>query len=320
VKRLTLALFAFALAASAQVSGTIVNGATARPQPNQKVSLFKFGQGGMVPVDSVQTDAQGAFSFAQAPAGGGPTMVRAEMDGINYNKIIPPGTPSIGFNLIVYPASKSPGDAKVSKHMLLFQPGSDAMVVNETLLVDNPGKTAWVDPKAGTVRFYLAPGAKDLDAKATAPDGMPVPAPESEVGGNVHALKFEIKPGQTRFDLSYTVPYKPGDAFEGKIATKDENTYLIVPDGVTMQAEHTNDLGTEPRTKAHIYGLDGNSYKIVLTGAVAAASDSSAEQANNGPRIEEILPRILNNSVTILILIFAILGLAFAILYRKEAR
>ena len=110
----------------------------------------------------------------------------------NTTKILPPGTPSTGFNLdcSIRP-SKSAGEVAVSKHMLLFQPGSDAMVVNETILVDNAGKSTWVDPKAGTVRFYLPTGAKDLDAKATAPDGMPVPAPDEEVSANTHSLKFE---------------------------------------------------------------------------------------------------------------------------------
>jgi hypothetical protein len=175
------------------------------------------------------------------------------------------------------------------------------------------------------VRFFLPKDAKDLDVKANAPDGMPVPAPNAEVSGNTYAIKFEIKPGQTRFDLSYSVRYKTGETYTGKIPTKDDNTYLIVPDGVAMKAEHINDLGTEPRTQAHIYGLDGNAYSIVLTGAAAGRpapvdSSAAADAQNNGPRIEEILPRILTKSTTILICVFAILGLGFAILYRKEAR
>ena len=49
--------------------------------------------------------------------------------------------------------------------------------------------------------------------------------------------------------------------------SKDENTYLIVPNGVTMKGEGLNDLGTEPRTQAHIFGLTGAAYKVQLTGS-----------------------------------------------------
>ena len=262
----TLLLLVLATAAHAEVSGVILNGATGKPQPSQKVTLYKFGQGGMEPVTSVDTDAAGKFTINQETGRQGPSMIRAEMDSVTYNMIIPPGQPSTGLALTIYPASAKQGAAKVSKHMLLFQPGDGQMVVNETILVDNDGKSTWVNPKDGTIHFYLPTGAKDLDVKASAPDGMPVPAPNDQVLPNVYAVKFEIKPGETRFDLSYSAPYKSGEAYTGKIVTRDDNTYLIVPDGVTMQADHVNDLGQEPRTKAHIYGLDGNSYSIVLTG------------------------------------------------------
>jgi hypothetical protein len=33
--------------------------------------------------------------------------------------------------------------------------------------------------------------------------------------------KFEIKPGETRFDLSYAVPYTEGAAYAGKVSTLD---------------------------------------------------------------------------------------------------
>jgi hypothetical protein len=321
-----LLLLLLTAAAHAEVSGVVLNGATGKPQSNQKVTLYKFGQGGMEPVTSVDTAADGKFTINQETGRQGPSMIRAEMDGVTYNMIIPPGQPSTGLALTIYPASAKPGAAKVTKHMLLFQPGGDQMVVNETILVDNSGKSTWVNPKDGTIHFYLPTGAKDLDVKASAPDGMPVPAPNDQVLPNVYAIKFEIKPGETRFDLSYSAPYKPGESYSGKIVTRDDNTYLIVPDGVTMQGDHLNDLSVEPRTKAHIFGLDGNAYSIVLTGtptnppAAAEGGPAAAQPEGAGPKIEEILPRILTQTPAIIGCVLAILALGFAILYRKEAR
>lgn len=269
-----VSLFA-AVVASAAVTGTVRNGTTGQPQPGAEVTLYKFGQGGMEPVANVKTDAQGNFSFNQDAGGQGPSIVRVERDGVTYNHLMPPGTPTTGFTVTVYDASKEPGAAKVSKHMLLFQPGNGQMVVNETFIVENSGKTTWFNPAAGTVQFYLPKGANgNVDVKGTSPDGsgMAVPVPTDKAGRpDVYATKFEIKPGETRFDLNYTVPYTEGQPYEGKIPGKDDNTYLISPNGVTLTGDHLKDLGTEPRTQAHIYGLLADSYKVQLTGTEAAA-------------------------------------------------
>ncbi|HEV2447605.1 MAG TPA: carboxypeptidase-like regulatory domain-containing protein [Candidatus Sulfopaludibacter sp.] len=311
----------FSVTAFAAVSGTVTNGTTGKPQANTTVTLYKFGQGGMEPADSVKTDAQGSFTFTKDPQTPGPKMVRIEIDGVTYNKMMPPGTPTTGLTIDVYNASKEPGAAKVSKHMLLFEPAGDQMTVNETLLVSNSGKTTWADPQSGTIRFFMPEGAANLDAKGTAPDGMPVPIPTDKTGkANIYAAKFECKPGETRFDLTYTVPYKTGAAYEGKIASDDENSYLIAPNGVTLQGDGLKDLGTEPRTQAHIYGLADKSYKITLTGAEAAApSDASADQPDSsGPQIEEIMPRVYGQKWAILGLALGILALGFVLLYRSQ--
>ena len=60
-------------------------------------------------------------------------------------------------------------------------------------------------------------------------------------------MDFAVKPGETRFDLNYTVPYTEGASYQGKIVTKDENTYLIAPNGVTLKGDELNDLGHEPQ-------------------------------------------------------------------------
>ena len=205
-------------------------------------------------------------------------MIRATVDGVTYNHMLPPGSPATDLTLEVYNSSRQPGAAKVGKHMILFEPGGGQMVVNETYLCSNDGKTTWNDPDHGTVRFYLpaAAGGK-VAVNATAPGGLPIGAPVDKTSTpDVYAVDFPVKPGETRVDLSYTVPYTEGAAYAGKIVTKDDNTYLIAPNGVTLQGENLNDLGQEPRTQAHIYGLTGAAYKVELTGAAAAAPDAKA--------------------------------------------
>jgi len=199
--------------------------------------------------------------------------------------------------------------------------------VNETFLVENSGKATWVDPVNGTLRFYLPAAAQGkVEAAGAAPDGMPVPVPTGKTEApQVYAAKFEIKPGETRFDLNYTVPYTAGTAYAGKIPTQDENTYLVAPTGVTMEGAGLQDLGEEPKTHAHIFGLAATAYRIKLSGAAeasAAAADSSAdaEQSDSGSsRIEVIPPRVNAKAGLIVGLALAILGLGFVLLYRAQA-
>src|ERR1700756_5623501 len=92
--------------------------------------------------------------------------------------MLPPGTPPSALTIGVYNASKQQGDAKVSKHMLLFEPASNGqMTINESFILINGGKTAWNDSDNGTLHFF-APKVQDrIQATATAPGGAPIGAP-----------------------------------------------------------------------------------------------------------------------------------------------
>ena len=325
VARLLLVPLFVSLPVLANTSGTVNNLTTGKPAAGVTVTFYRFGQGGMEPVASAKTDANGNFAIDQEPGMQGPSMLRVDVDGVTYNHIMPAGSRAKEVLIDVYNASKQqPAGVKVSKHMILFQPGNGQMVVNETLLVENSGKATWADPANGTLRFYLPAAANgQVDVKGSAPDGMPVPVPTDKTPkADVYTAKFEIKPGETRFDLDYTVPYTEGAEYTGKVVSKDENTYLIAPNGVTMEGAHLQSLGQEPRTKAQIYGLTGDSYSVKLTGAVAdttpAGSDDSTA-SDSGPQIEEMMPRLYRHGVIIIGLALGILALGFVVLYRSSS-
>jgi len=316
----TAVLFLFALPAFAAVTGTVINRTTGKPQPGATVGLNLLGQNGIELIDQAKSDAQGKFTINQEVTGP-PHLIRTAYDGVTYNHMLPPGSPTTDLTLEVYNSSKEPGAAKVSKHMLLFEPSGGQMVVNETFLYNNDGKIAWNDPDNGTLHFYLAAGAGGkVKVNATAPGGMPIGAALTKTSRpDVMGVDFPVKPGETRFDLTYSVPYADGAAYEGKIVTKDENTYLIAPNGVTLTGEGLNDLGQEPRTQAHIFGFAGTSYSIKLTGAVAASADNSGStDQDNGPQIEQIMPRLYGKAIPIMAIALGILAVGFVLLYRSQ--
>src|SRR5579871_1186167 len=307
----------------AAVTGTVINQSTGKPQPGAVVGFNNLGQNGIELIDQATSDAQGHFTFNQEVRG--PHLLRTAFDGVTYNHMLPPGSPTTDLTIEVYNASKNPGAAKVSKHMLLFEPANGQMVVNETYLYSNSGKIAWNDPDGGTLHFYAPKVTGKVSVTASAPGGMPIPAPVNKTAKpDVYAVDFSVKPGETRFDVTYTVPYTAGAPYDGKILTPDDDTYLIAPNGITLEGQNLKDMGTEPRTQAHIYGLAGTSYRIQLTGTEAAApADAAPGQAdqpeNSGPQIEQIMPRINREAQTgILVLAFGILALGFALLYRAN--
>ena len=203
--------------------------------------------------------------------------------------------------------------------MILLQPAGGTLGVKETFLFSNTGNATWNDSRNGTLRFLLpASAGGKAEVNATAPAGMPVSAPLVKTGEvNVAGVDFAIKPGETRIDVDYTVPYKEGEAYEGRIVTRDENTYLIAPNGVTLAGDHLNDLGVESQTQAHIFGLAGAAYKVTLSGSVAPAASQGDEEADAGPQIAVVMPRALGYAVPIVGLGLGILALGFAILYRS---
>ena len=308
------------------ISGMVLNGTTGQPQANIPLILMKMGPSGPEDAGNGKTDAQGKFNLNAETSTQGPTLVRAIVDGVTYTKLIPPGTPSEGLTLEVYNASQDKGSSKVSKHMIFFDPAADGLKISEAYLFTNDGKMTWNDPAEGTLRFYLPPSAQGkVRIDATAPGSMPLQ--ESPVKTNkpdIYKVNFAVRPGETRFDLSYSASYKEGETFAGKVATNDENTYLIVPKGVTLTGDNLNDMGVEPRTEAHIYGLKDAAYKISLSGTAQpsgadAGGDSASGSQDGAPPIQEIMPRLYTKVGPILGLAFGILVLGFVLLYRTPA-
>src|SRR5689334_7533297 len=144
--RRILPLLVVTAAAHAAVTGVVINRSTGKPQPGATVALNQLAQqAGITLIDQAKSDSQGRFSIATDPKGG-PHLLRTAYDGVTYNHMLPPGSPTTDITLDVYNASKSPGGAKVGKHMILLEPNGGQMTVSETLFVNNTGKTAWNNP------------------------------------------------------------------------------------------------------------------------------------------------------------------------------
>jgi len=317
-----LLVLCLAVPALAAIDGKVVNQTTGKPQAGATVTLYKLGQAGPEQIESVKSAADGTFHISKDAEGPGPRLVQAAYEDVTYNRILPPGSPSDNVTVEVYNSAKQQGAARVSQHMVFFEPVRGQLMVGETYIFKNDGKMTYNDVDGGTLKFFLPPAANGaVQVNATAPQGMPVPqAADKTSTPNVYRLAFPIKPGETRIDVSYNVPFTSPGKFEGKILYKGGPTRLVAPNGVTIKGDGILSLGQEPRTKASIWDVKSDSFKVEIAGSgTLQQGDDSAEDAGGGAQIEQIPPKIYDNMKWILALAFGILTLGFILLYRAHA-
>lgn len=334
---LILAVFALALlvpTAHAAVDGFVINAATNKPAVNATVSLFQTTQQGPQSLGTAKTDTTGKFLFPQdvkAGVGGGPLLLQAVYDGVQYNKTLPPGFPTLGVNIPVYPSSKNPGEAKIEQHFFVLEPAPDGtLTVNEGFVYKNDGKTTWNDPDGGTLQFELPAEANGkVEINVLAPGGLPIRRPADPLGRpNQFKVDFPIKPGESRVDLAWTMPFRSPGQFKDHILSKAEALRVVAPVGVEFKGDGVTALGQEPTSKATIYNVTGPNldFQVAGTGLFNQSNDSSG----NNQSLSENLPKLYglltaNSSFLqnvsavkwILATVFGMLALGFILLYRK---
>lgn len=307
------ALFFLALPLLAEVSGVVVNKTAGKPQGAATVTIYKLGEAGMESVETVKSDAAGKFVLQTVPQG--PHLIQTAFDGVTYNKMLPPGAPLTGIELEVFQSQGRPGDAKVTQHMILFEPTEDKLLVSENVIYQNDGKLTYNNPGEGTLRFYLPPEAKGkVRIMGSAPNGMPVERAAKPLSDDTYGVDFPIKPGETRFQVNYEMPLPSPAVFTGKVLHKEGTTRLVTPRGVSLKGAGIQELGREPATQAAIYNLTGSELKVEIEGTGSLREAAPEEE---GPGIQEILPRLYDRFYVVLGLSGAILALGFVALYRR---
>lgn len=304
----------------ASVDGTVMNATTGKPQPAVVVTLVQPGSTGMQTLASVKSDAHGKFTIdKQVPPG--PALLQGLHQGATYNLMLAPGAPTTGLRLNVYDSTTRPAAVKVAQHMVLIEPGADALQVSETFVIGNDTNTTYQDPAKGSLQFYLpeAAGGK-VQVTINAPGGMPVQRPaEKTRQAGVYKVGYPLKPGETRFDVNYSLP--PTGTFTGKNLHPDTPTRLVSPAGVTLSGDGVETLGQEPQTKAHIYNVAKAAYEIKIEGAGSLRNPEAAasDEDNGAPRVEQAPARIYTRLGWVLGLALGILALGGALLYRRGA-
>jgi hypothetical protein len=112
--------------------------------------------------------------------------------------------------------------------------------------------------------MVLPEGAKITQSLAAGPGGMPVtsaPIPTGEK--NHYTFLFPIRPGETRFQVAYTMPYNGSAKIEPKLLRATENFAVSVPKSIHVTPA--------PGSKLEAKGEDAGMSVYVATNAAAGS-------------------------------------------------
>jgi hypothetical protein len=234
---LLAAFFALTIASAiAQtLSGTITNGTSGKPAVGDEVILINLTSG-MEIAAKTKADSSGKFSFTLT-GGPGPHLIRAVHQGVTYHQMAPPGTNSV--DVQVYDVATKITGLSVTADVIRFQADGSSMQGVRLFVVNNASSPAVTQMNDHNFEFYLPPGAKLEQAQARAPNGQPIAteaAPQADK--NRYAINFPLRPGETQFQVEFTMPYSGELKMDPKPLYPAEHLVVVLPKTMTFKAAH----------------------------------------------------------------------------------
>jgi hypothetical protein len=242
---LLAAIFSLAIASCAQtpaqtLTGTVTNATTSKPAAGDEVILINLTNG-MDVAGSTKADSAGKFSF-QLSGPPGPRLIRAVHQGVTYHKMAPPGTSSVDVN--VYDVATKVTSLSVTVDVLRFQADNGTLQGVRTFAVNNSSSPPKTQMNDHNFEFYLPPNAKIEQVEARAPNGQPIASQASpQAEKNRYAIQFPLRPGETQFQLAFTLPYSGKITIDPKPLYPSEHFVVVLPK--TMQFTAANPAGFE---------------------------------------------------------------------------
>ncbi len=298
---LLAAILSLALTSSAAqiLTGTVTNGTTGKPAAGDEVVLINIANG-MDVAASTKVDSRGKFSFKLSNAdSAAPHLIRAVHQGVTYHQMAPPGTNSV--DVEVYDVAAKVSGLSVTADVMRFEAANGTMQGVRLFFVRNDSSPAKTQMNDRNFEFYLPAGAKIDQLQARAPNGQPIAAdavPESEK--NRYAIAFPLRPGETQFQLEYSLPYSGEIKFDPKPLYPAEHIVILIPKTMQFKTENASSFQSmqDPeqadstvevaqQTKAGQalgFTLTGNGVFTQKSGAASASVDQQQGQMPAQPK------------------------------------
>ena len=278
-----LANFAFATT----ITGKVTNGTTNKPAAGDDVILIKLAQG-MEQEATTKVGPDGRYSL-NVSDDSVPHLVRVIHDKVLYHQPAPPGTTTA--DVTVYDAAAKLPEVSGNVNILRLQTDQTGLAATEMYVLRNnstPPRTLMSDK---SFEIFLPPDAAIDSAVAAGPGGMPVrsaPVPLADKGH--YGFVFPIRPGETKFQISYHLPYSGSAGFTPRLSLPFENVAVELPASMQFTPASSgsyeqvmNEKGATVQVAKNVSAGKAPAFKISGTGSIPDDALNGEGDSAGGP-------------------------------------
>jgi len=219
------------------ITGTVTNKTTNKPSAGDEVVLIDMSQG-MSEAAQAKTDSKGHFTLEGTIADPQMALVRVTHQGTTYYSHMQQGGAPIAVD-VFDSAPKVDGISTAANVMRIeTDPDGRNLHVIENFFVTNPSAPPRTQAGEHAFQFYLPQGAVVEGAAATFSSGVPLQTMPTPMGDANHfAFSYPIRPGNTMFQVAYTLPYSGSLKFTPRMANPTDTLAVMLPKSMTFKAE-----------------------------------------------------------------------------------
>jgi 5-hydroxyisourate hydrolase-like protein (transthyretin family) len=219
---------------AAPLTGVVTDRTTGKPSAGDTIAVINTAQS-MNELAKTTSDAQGRF-HVNAPDGG-QTLLHVTHRGAEYFKSVTPGASNVEID-VYDSAAKIDG---ISGEALVLSVETDAsgktLQADENFGVMNASAPPRTEVGGNTFDFYLPKGATIVQTQANSPGGMPTNTEVKtlDAASGHYAFTFPVRPGETRFQVVYSMPYNGKQAFSLKLSVPTGDVAVMLPKTMQFQ-------------------------------------------------------------------------------------
>ncbi|HEX4604431.1 MAG TPA: hypothetical protein VH724_10580 [Candidatus Angelobacter sp.] len=323
ITALALCWFVSAGAFAAQITGTVTNGTTNKPSSGDEVVLLSLASG-MEEVARTKTDSQGHYTL-NVPDEGAQHLVRVARQSVHYFKPAPPGTATA--DITVYDAATQLADVVTDARVFHLQAGGGSLEISDLHVLNN--KSLPPRSRIGNQTFSvdLPDGATMGEASVTGPSGMPLTvAPVPSGVKDRYAFDFPIRPGETRFEVLYKLPYRGQYEFSLTPQTPLNELGVLLPKSMKFTgvsggfAQDSDEAGLAVFFAKNVVPNQTVKFSVSGEGVAPSGPDAQTPGAGSPPTPSSSAPGAENNAVWFIagVVVLLVAG-GFIVLWRRTA-
>ena len=267
---------------AATISGTVVDRTTNKPASGDTAVLLDLTQG-MQQTAQTTIDAQGHYSFT-VPTLTGMHLVRVDHQSAEYYGSVPPNTSTV--NIDVYDVAAKVQGVHIYADVVRMQTDSQGLNVTENYFIRNESKPPLTQYSDHAFQFSLPAGATVQGGGATGPGGMEVAAtPVALKQKNQYAFDFPLRPGETEFQVAYSLPYSGSLAFHSSVSMPTDNFAVMIPTSMTFSGSAFQPLHSdadEPGTQTYLAANVNPGSTVSYTVSGTGSMPREAQNAQGG--------------------------------------